>query len=421
MGPAGAAGRRDVPRDRRRSVPRTVGDEHLDPSHTRRRRGRGVDRSTRGRVGRGDRRRVLGHRRRLASLSMDGSGSRRPVLVHPGDAGIGLGTRRRPRDPWRSPGRSQPFRNGVRIRGRRSRHGCRTRFVIDLTAINDQRRWRPASGRAMVIVMGDRGEIRIGEAIEAIGQLASVPGPLNPGEFDYRGYLRGQGIDLRLTVDDPAGLERVPGVRPGLFAQRAGEGPRLEPCPAGRPARPGDRAAGIRLPAGSTRGCGSRGQRRFRPDRHDAPAGDLGAALASAGRRDALRCSRRGPAPPARLSGRRLADDRLCRAGRPGPFCRAVDRDDGNLLPGRRPGADVPGPPTPWPSPPWGRWPSIRSTSSTSAVSSRSWRSPCCSGWCRRPVRWCERSRERSGLASTARSPRSTSWSDGWNRRGSSN
>src|SRR5262249_52385534 len=42
--------------------------------------------------------------------------------------------------------------------------------------------------------------------------------PLNPGEFDYRGFLRGQGIDLRMTVDDPSGLERDPMGTSGAFA-----------------------------------------------------------------------------------------------------------------------------------------------------------------------------------------------------------
>ena len=69
--------------------------------------------------------------------------------------------------------------------------------MVDLTTISDRERWRAISGRAMVIVVGDRGGIRAGEPIEAIGQLARIPGPLNPGEFDYRGFLRGQGIDLR--------------------------------------------------------------------------------------------------------------------------------------------------------------------------------------------------------------------------------
>src|SRR5439155_23376307 len=62
-----------------------------------------------------------------------------------------------------------------------------------------------------------------GEAVEAIGQLAQISGPLNPGEFDYRGFLRGQGIDLRLTVDDPSGLERDPTAIGGAFAKGLGK------------------------------------------------------------------------------------------------------------------------------------------------------------------------------------------------------
>ena len=91
----------------------------------------------------------------------------------------------------------------------------RTRFVADLTAINDRQQWRAISGRAIVIVMGDLGEIHAGESIEVIGQIARIPGPLNPGEFDYRGFLRGQGIDLRLTVEDPDALDRDPSAQPG--------------------------------------------------------------------------------------------------------------------------------------------------------------------------------------------------------------
>ena len=79
----------------------------------------------------------------------------------------------------------------------------RTRFVVNLTAMNDGHDWRPVSGRAIAIVSGDRSDVLGGEGIEVIGQLARIAGPLNPGEFDYRRFLRGQGIDLRLTVDDP--------------------------------------------------------------------------------------------------------------------------------------------------------------------------------------------------------------------------
>ena len=45
-----------------------------------------------------------------------------------------------------------------------------------------------------------------GAVVEAAGGLALVAQPLNPGEFDYRAYLRGQGIRLRFSVDDPSGL-----------------------------------------------------------------------------------------------------------------------------------------------------------------------------------------------------------------------
>jgi competence protein ComEC len=42
--------------------------------------------------------------------------------------------------------------------------------------------------------------------VEAAGRLEVIPGPLNPGEFDRRAYLRGQGIRLRLVVSDPHGV-----------------------------------------------------------------------------------------------------------------------------------------------------------------------------------------------------------------------
>ena len=94
---------------------------------------------------------------------------------------------------------------------------------MDLAAISDGGQWHTVSGRAMAIVLGDRGEIRAGESIEAVGQLATFPEPLNPGEFDYRGFLRGQGVDLRLTIDDPAGLDVNPDLRPGAFIAMLGK------------------------------------------------------------------------------------------------------------------------------------------------------------------------------------------------------
>ncbi len=98
----------------------------------------------------------------------------------------------------------------------------RTRFVVDLKAMNDGHAWRPVSGRAIAIVAGDRGEVIGGDGIEVIGQVARIAGPLNPGEFDYRQFLRGQGIDMRLTVDDPEALRVDPAGAGSPFSRGLG-------------------------------------------------------------------------------------------------------------------------------------------------------------------------------------------------------
>ena len=86
-----------------------------------------------------------------------------------------------------------------------------TRFVLDLTEISDGRKWHRASGRAVAIVTGDRSEILAGEAVEAAGEIALLAPPLNPGEFDYRAFLRVEGIRLRLTVGEARSFWRRPG------------------------------------------------------------------------------------------------------------------------------------------------------------------------------------------------------------------
>jgi competence protein ComEC len=78
-----------------------------------------------------------------------------------------------------------------------------TRAVLQLSAVRDAERWRPASGRAQLTIVGARPDLVEGEAVEAAGSLARVAGPLNPGEFDAREHLRAEGIRLRLDVDQP--------------------------------------------------------------------------------------------------------------------------------------------------------------------------------------------------------------------------
>jgi competence protein ComEC len=81
-----------------------------------------------------------------------------------------------------------------------------SRFLVDITAINDGSVWHDVSGRAVVSVTGQCTTIHAGDAVQAAGGLARVTGPLNPGEFDYRAFLQAQGIRLRLSVDDPESL-----------------------------------------------------------------------------------------------------------------------------------------------------------------------------------------------------------------------
>ncbi len=81
-----------------------------------------------------------------------------------------------------------------------------TRLVAEVTEISAGSLWQGASGRALVIVEGERNDLYAGQPVELAGQIARVAGPLNPGEFDHRAYLRAQGIRLQFVVDNSAGI-----------------------------------------------------------------------------------------------------------------------------------------------------------------------------------------------------------------------
>lgn len=77
-----------------------------------------------------------------------------------------------------------------------------TRTVLAVSALSDGRSWQKAGGQVLLVVAGDRTELSAGALVSAVGQLGAVPGALNPGEFDYRDYLRAQGIRARLVAAD---------------------------------------------------------------------------------------------------------------------------------------------------------------------------------------------------------------------------
>ena len=97
-----------------------------------------------------------------------------------------------------------------------------TRLVVEITGVSSGTLWQGASGRAMVTLTGDRGDLYAGEPVELAGQIARVAGPLNPGEFDYRAFLRTQGIRLRLSVDNPDGIRLDPQAREWTWTRRLG-------------------------------------------------------------------------------------------------------------------------------------------------------------------------------------------------------
>jgi competence protein ComEC len=98
-----------------------------------------------------------------------------------------------------------------------------TRLALEITGISDGSVWQGASGGALVIVAGVRNDLYAGQPVELAGQLARVAGPLNPGEFDHRAYLRSRGIRLRITVDNSAGIALDPGGTEWRWARRLGD------------------------------------------------------------------------------------------------------------------------------------------------------------------------------------------------------
>ncbi len=95
-------------------------------------------------------------------------------------------------------------------RDRPGSDGPRTRFVVEISSSHDGRDWRPASGRAIVAADGDYVDLAEGEMVELTGRISRLEGPLNPGEFDYRGFLRSQGISIRLSVIGDGGVRPAP-------------------------------------------------------------------------------------------------------------------------------------------------------------------------------------------------------------------
>lgn len=76
-----------------------------------------------------------------------------------------------------------------------------TTTTLSCTAVRSAAKWQPLSGRVRMIVTGATPEWSAGTEIDVLGRLVEPRPALNPGDFDYRDWLRAQGISAVLRVE----------------------------------------------------------------------------------------------------------------------------------------------------------------------------------------------------------------------------
>jgi competence protein ComEC len=85
-----------------------------------------------------------------------------------------------------------------------------TTGVLRVTHLRLRDDWVEVSGRVRLLVTGSLDGLHAGDEVEAVGRLSLAHGPANPGEFDYAGFLRDQGIRAQLVVaKTPDGVTRL--------------------------------------------------------------------------------------------------------------------------------------------------------------------------------------------------------------------
>ncbi len=75
-----------------------------------------------------------------------------------------------------------------------------TLTVLRVHEVRGGGNWLAASGRVRVVGVENWPELHCGDAVEVVGQLSRAAPPGNPGEFDFAGYLRDQGIRTVLSA-----------------------------------------------------------------------------------------------------------------------------------------------------------------------------------------------------------------------------
>lgn len=103
----------------------------------------------------------------------------------------------------------------------------RTRCTIECTSLIEGERHIPVSGRARLEVNGVLSQLAAGDEIEVLGKFARPTGLRNPGGFDFRQYLRTEGIHVVIYSEHP---ECVQLMRPGTTSWRRWQGMLRDRC-----------------------------------------------------------------------------------------------------------------------------------------------------------------------------------------------
>lgn len=90
--------------------------------------------------------------------------------------------------------------------------------------IGDGSEWIPVSGDARLDVEGHLIHIEPGDRVEVVGHLSRPNGPDNPGDFDFRLWMRMRGLDVTLRAEHPITVRKIGeqrGITWQLMRQRA--------------------------------------------------------------------------------------------------------------------------------------------------------------------------------------------------------
>ncbi len=93
----------------------------------------------------------------------------------------------------------------------------RTQCVVGVTHILEGATLVPGSGKVQLIVAGHLPMAQRGDSIRVRGKISRPRPPGNPGEFDYREFLRRKGILSVVRARDPDAVQTVKPVSPTSF------------------------------------------------------------------------------------------------------------------------------------------------------------------------------------------------------------